>query len=66
MENQELTWKQRTLQLYAALPRKISNKDIARATGLSLSWLTDFTNGKIKEPSVDKVNKLHNYCENIK
>lgn len=66
MQNQQLKWKQQALDAYAALPRRISNKDIVKATKLSASWLTEFVNGKIKEPSVDKVETLLRYCENIK
>lgn len=66
MENQELSWKKTTLDLFIALPRNIRNTDVAKATGLSVAWITDFTKGKIKEPSVDKVNKLYIYLKSVK
>lgn len=63
MQNQQVNWKKDTLQLYAALPRSISNADITRETGLSATWLTDFLSGHIKEPGIEKVNTLYNYLK---
>ena len=63
MQNQELNWKKTTLELFKNLPRDVKNTEVAKATGLTLSWLTDFSKGKITEPSVDKVEKLYRYLK---
>ena len=64
MNNFEPRLKQRTLELFAALPRHVRNAQIAKATGLSPSWITDFTKGNIADPSVDRVEILYNYLNN--
>jgi len=43
------------------LPRHISLTDVANDTGLTLSWLSDFARGKIKDPGIRKVQILYEY-----
>ena len=61
MQNCEPRLKKRTLELFAALPRHVKNKDISDATGLKPAWITDFTKGRIDSPNVDYVEKLYTY-----
>ena len=61
MEIPESTLKKRTIELFATLPRSISNLEVARETGLSATWIQDFVHGRILDPSVNKVEHLYNY-----
>lgn len=51
----------RTLELYDRSSRRLKNKDISAATGLTQAWLSDFLNGKIKRPPAGKLEALYNY-----
>ncbi len=59
MMNQELKLKAKTLELFYKLPRHVKSSEITAATGLTNSWLCDFTRGRIKSPNVDYVEKLY-------
>lgn len=51
----------RVLELLAALPRHVTNKQVAEATGLTQAWLSDFTNRKIINAPAGKLEALYNY-----
>lgn len=48
-----------TLELYAKLPRNISDSDISEATGLPRTWICQFTKGRIKQVPVGRVEALY-------
>lgn len=52
---------ERTLELYAALPRNVRLKQISSDTGLTKSWLSEFFNGNLKYPQIGKVEILYEY-----
>lgn len=51
----------KTLELYCKLPRNISDVDIAKATGLSSSWITMFVKGKSRFADAGRVEALYAY-----
>jgi len=51
----------KTLELLDNLPRNVDLKDVAAATGLSSSWLTQFATKQLVHPSVGRVETLYNY-----
>lgn len=42
-------------------PREITLTLISQETGLSLSWLSDFSTNKLDDPGIRKVQRLHDY-----
>ncbi len=52
----------KTIELYAALPRNISDVQIAEATELSSSWISQFVKGKSGFPDAGRVEALYAYC----
>lgn len=42
-------------------PRQLTGKKICEDTGLSPSWLTEFSKGRIMEASAGKLEALYNY-----
>jgi hypothetical protein len=55
---------EKTLVLLSELPRHITLKEVANATGLSHAWLSDFSMQKLKHPSIGRVEALYNYLTN--
>lgn len=51
----------RTLILLEKLPRNVDLKNVAAATGLSSSWLSQFATKQLIHPSVGRVETLYNY-----
>lgn len=52
---------QRTIDLYAKLPRNIKDVEIAEATGLSSTWITSFVKGKSKFADTGRIEALYKY-----
>lgn len=50
---------EKTIELYAKLPRNISDSDIAKATGLSSSWIATFIKGKAKRMDAGRIEALY-------
>jgi len=51
----------RTLELFLKAPRHVRNSEISKATGLSSSWLSDFSKNPTRELPAGKLEKLYNY-----
>lgn len=51
----------KVLDLLANRPREQTLKGIAEATGLPEAWLKVFAQGRIQDPSVNRVETLYNY-----
>jgi len=51
----------KTRKLLKELPRQIKYRHISEATGIKVTWLCDFASGKLKLPSVGRVETLYNY-----
>jgi hypothetical protein len=51
----------RALELVRHRPRTVELQHIADATGIKVSWLKQFTQGKIKEAGVVKVEALYTF-----
>lgn len=59
MSQRRLSLQQRTVELL-----RITNKpylEIYSSTGLTPSWLTQLSTGKIKDPSVNKIQRLYEH-----
>lgn len=54
----------KTIELYAKLPRNIKDTDIAEATGLSTSWISQFVKGKAKFVDAGRVEALYKFVNN--
>ena len=52
---------EKTLKLIRNCPRNITYADIGHNTGLSIHWIEKFGQGKIKNPSVQKVQTLYEF-----
>lgn len=52
-----------THKLLEALPRSVSLIEIAKNTGLKITWLSALSRNQINDPGVKKVEKLHNYLK---
>ena len=57
--------KERTLKLVKTAPRSVSFADMARNIGVTAKWVSLFASGKIKNPGVDTVQKLHDYLNGL-
>ncbi len=55
----------RTLDLAKRCPRHIKQYDIAEATGIGESYLSELINGKKANPSVHIVQRLHDYLVTV-
>ena len=53
-----------TIALLKARPRTVTLEDIAKATSVSVSWLTQLASNKITEPSFNKVMRVRDYLNN--
>lgn len=53
--------KTRTLSLLQSRNRDNDYRNIAALTGLKPTWVASFAQGRIKEPSVDKVETLYQH-----
>lgn len=53
------TWLKSTLDLLQK--RSSTYEEIARETGLSLFWISRLSSGKINNPSINKIQILHEY-----
>jgi hypothetical protein len=51
------------LQWVLAHPLLIKPGKVARATGLPYAWLWALIDGKIKQPSVNRISLLHNWLK---
>ena len=54
-------WLEETERLLASRPRDMSLADIAKATGLSAAWLSQFSRGVSPNPGILQVWKLREY-----
>jgi hypothetical protein len=52
---------ERSQELVRNRPRPITFRVIEEGTGISPRWLTDFTNGRITEPSAQRIQKLYEF-----
>ena len=54
---------ERTLYLVKNRPYSIKLQELSKATGLSVPWLSEFANEKMSDPSIHRVQKLHDALE---
>jgi transcriptional regulator with XRE-family HTH domain len=52
---------QRVIEKLHNRPLKLSLRQIARDTGLTVQWISLFARGQIREPSYTRIVKLDNY-----
>lgn len=58
-------WLDDTHKKLLSLPRWVTLSQIAQDTGLLVSWLSAFSGGKISDPGIQKVQKLHDYLSQL-
>ena len=54
-------WQSKTVELLKNRPRTLTLEQIAADTKIDIAWLWKFSAGKIKGPSVNRVEVLRNY-----
>lgn len=55
----------RTLSLVRNAPRSITYTEMSKGSGLSVTWISRFADGKFDDPGVKKVQSLHDYLSNV-
>lgn len=50
-----------TMAMLRARPRHATLPQVAQAAGVTPDWLAKLSQGKMQDPSVHKVQKLHDY-----
>lgn len=55
-----------TLRLLKNRPKDLTLPDIEKATQIPFYWLRKFTSGEIKDPSVNRVQRLYEYLSGNK
>ena len=58
---QSVSLYERTLHLVTTAPRRVKQKDMAKAIGKSESWICDFAKGRRANPNVHDVQALHDF-----
>lgn len=53
---------QKTIELYAKLPRNIRDIEIAEATGLTSGWISTFVSGKARFADTGRIEALFKFC----
>lgn len=56
---------ERTLDLVQNAPRSITYTKLAEVGEVSVAWISRFASGKIENPGVCTVQKLHDYLLNV-
>jgi hypothetical protein len=59
------TWRDRALLTLRGRPAWLGLETIARDTGLGLGWLKAFAQGRSSEPSVNRIETLLSYLDQI-
>ena len=59
-----MTLFRKTLELIQTRSVRLTLRKISEDTGLSESWLEGFHEGRIQNPSVNRVQKLYEYLTN--
>lgn len=57
----KMTLYERTLELLRGRPEELTLSKICKETGLKIDWIAKFVQGKVTDPSVNKVQKLYEY-----
>lgn len=61
-----MTLYNKTLELIKTRPRNLTFAEIEKRTGIKQSWLRAFSQGKIKDPSVNLIQSLYEFLTNTK
>jgi hypothetical protein len=54
-------WYTDTMRRLQVRPKRMSFAQIAEETGLEADWIRHFANGRIPQPSVNRIEVLRNY-----
>lgn len=55
----------RTRHLVETAPRSVTFTDMAKASGVSVAWVSRFASGRIPNPGIVHVQALHDYLAGL-